>query len=130
MKSSVQSIMTNTDTPERTPTVWLTNMGGHDYSKAKRFGNLVPFTIGNVNPFNFDRIMATVGPKLDLANEDDYLLISGSPIICSVIIAMWLRRFGRVRVLQWSTRKEDYVPGLLTANAVERNALSGTQITW
>jgi len=107
---------------DRRKTVWIVNEGGHDYSAAETFGNLIPVTVGAINPFNPDRIMVNVREIFKLARADDWVLISGNQMLCMVVFAMWLERFGTANILQWSTKKHIYVPLHVTANAIKRNA--------
>lgn len=108
------------NTDKRKPIVWVANVGGHQYDKAEQFGRLMPLTSGNVNYYNLDRVMVSVSPKLAMAEADDYLLVSGSPILVGLIMSMWLTRFGRINLLQWSQVQENYVPIILRRDAVER----------
>lgn len=125
----MSSITSETETPtRRKPVVWLINEGGHDYSRAAKFGRLVPLTTGSINPFNVDRMMALIKPRLEVAHADDYLLISGLQILNAVVLAMWLRRFGYANVLQWSIHKQLYVPIFISGRAVDKNALGALTI--
>jgi hypothetical protein len=106
----------------RAPIVWLVNEGGHDYTTLEKYGRVMPFTRGSVNPFNLDRQMVHLGPRLQSASEDDYVAVSGLPILNALVVAMWLAKFQKVNLLQWSMKKETYVPIVLTRAAVEKNA--------
>jgi hypothetical protein len=97
-------------------------MGGHDYTQAERFGNLVPITTGTVNPFNVDRQMVIAAAKLALADPEDYLLISGPQILNAVVVALWLEKFKVAKLLQWSSRKANYVQIRLSSESVTRLA--------
>jgi hypothetical protein len=110
------------------PTVWIINLGGHDYSKAINFGNPVPLTAGTINPFNLDRLLVLIAPKLALAKETDYLLISGPQSLNAVVLALWLKKFPSANILQWSVRDKDYVPQHLTNAALERLAENPLQM--
>ena len=89
---------------ERTPTVWIVNEGGHvTYSKAKRFGTLVPLTRRNINPFRPDRLALELATKLKTGQEDDYLLLSGPPIANALALYLWLSTFDTANLLIWST---------------------------
>lgn len=107
---------------ERIKTVWIINEGGHDYESARQWGNPIPVTVGAINPFNPDRIMVNVRDIFKLAEEDDWVLISGAQMLCMVVFAMWLERFNSINLLQWSTKKQLYVPLHVSNNAVKRNA--------
>jgi hypothetical protein len=69
----------------------------------------MPLTTGNINPFRVDRQIYLVGQQLQHAEAGDYLLISGLPILNAVALSLWLERFGKANILQWSTNNEDYV---------------------
>lgn len=115
---------TSSVTESRPPTVWLVNEGGHDYSSLEEFGRVVPLTRGGVNPFGPDRLMVMLAARLAHANSDDYLAISGLPLLNALAIAMWLVRFGRVRLLQFSTKQSRYQKLEVSFAAVERMARS------
>lgn len=115
--------MSSSDLTERKPVVWVTNWGGHPYEKAERFGRLIPLTKGSVNPFKLDRIAYGVGMLMQQASEEDFLLISGLPVVVGLIMTMWLAKFKKVKMLQWSIREQDYEQTTLYADAVARNAL-------
>lgn len=108
---------------ERVPVVWLANQGGHDYTDAERFGRVLAITTDSVNPFNPDRLMVTISQRLKVAAKEDYLAVSGSPILNALALAMWLRRFGLCNVLLWSHRDKEYKHLVINEGSVERLAL-------
>lgn len=118
MKSSPNSA------DDRQPVVWLVNEGGHVYEAAERFGRIVPLTTANVNPFGLDRLIVNLGQRLELAKENDYILISGLAILNSLVLLIWLTKFEKAKVLQWSTKKRTYVPMVIHRSAIARYALS------
>lgn len=134
-RHSAPGISSPEGSPEPSPTesarvnrpkvVWIANEGGHSYHKAEKFGRLMPLTTGNVNYFNLDRLMVSIAPKLKSATADDYLLISGTPVIVALVVLMWVTRFGVVNLLQWSQSRGDYIEIVLTQEAVERMSVNG-----
>lgn len=113
---------TSSGNPTRAAIVWLVNEGGHNYASLEKFGRVMPLTRGSVNPFNLDRQMVMLGPRLQTATEDDYVAISGLPILNALVMTMWLAKFPKINLLQWSMKKEEYVFIALTRAAVEKNA--------
>lgn len=111
-----------TNATHRVPIVWLVNEGGHNYASLEKFGRVMPFTRGSVNPFNLDRQMVHLGPRLQSATEDDYVAVSGLPILNALVFVMWLAKFPKINILQWSMKTEEYVPIVLTKVAIERMA--------
>jgi hypothetical protein len=101
--------------------VWLVNKGGHDYTKLERFGRIIPLTTGVANPFNPDRLMLNLGHLLKMASADDYLAISGLPLLNALALTMWLRKFPTAHVLQHSVRENDYIYLRIELAAVDQN---------
>lgn len=90
--------------------VFITNKGGHDFSKAERFGDLVFLTSGRVDIYHTDRLVQErIIPGLEGARKTDYLLVSGNPAITAMCLAIWLDRFGEARVLFWDSLYQDYI---------------------
>lgn len=79
-------------------------------------------TRGSANPFNLDRMMVTFGSRLTHAKEEDYLAISGLPVLNALALTMWLEKFPSCNLLQWSMKKKSYVPIILSKAAVVKNA--------
>ena len=115
-------ILADEATYKRVPVVWLINEGGHDYTSLEKFGRTLPITKGSVNPFNMDRQIVHIGLRLEHAKVEDYLAISGLPILNAVVVAMWLMRFHKVNLLQWSMRREAYLPVILSRSVLNKFA--------
>lgn len=113
----------------RMPVVWLVNEGGHDYQDAERFGRVIPITTDSINPFNPDRLMVIISHRLRVANSEDFLAISGSPMLNALAIAMWIRRFGTCNVLHWSHRDDEYKHLIIKEDSLNRLALEGLDET-
>lgn len=109
---------------QRVPVVWLTNEGGHDYTDAQRYGRLMQLTAGSINIFSPDRLMVLISERLRVADAEDYVVISGAPMLNALVLAMWLRRFPHIKCLLWSQKYGRYEQKTVTAGAVEKNALS------
>lgn len=108
--------------------VWLVNRGGHDYTTLDKFGRVIPITVGSINPFNPDRLMVNIGHYLSMAQESDYVAISGVPILNALVFTMWLERFPHVNVLQWSVRAGAYVFTQVSKAALARNVEEGGKV--
>lgn len=115
------------ETTRGTRTVWIVNEGAHNYSKAERYGRLIPITRGNINPFNPGRMMINTQHKLGIATEDDYILLSGLALLNAVVVAMFLSRFGFVNILQYSDKQGDY--RLVKIDGVTLDRLANTLST-
>lgn len=96
--------------------VWVVNRAGHDYSPAKKYGRLQSLTLDDVNPLQTDRLLnhlaRGIGKFVD--SEEDYLLISGTPMVNMLAASLWLRRFPKCRILQWNAKSREYEESTIT----------------
>lgn len=101
-------------------TVWIVNDAGHDYKAAEKYGRLQPLTIGDVNPFQVDRLLYNLSNGIGkFARADDFLLLSGTPILPALTLSLWLTRFDKCQLLLWDARERDYRVSTVTkANLV------------
>lgn len=90
--------------------VWVVNEGNHNYDNAKRFGELVMITDREkgVNVFAIDNLVTEIKEKLISAKKDDYILISGYPILNAIVIHYFLKNFGQALILQWEGNNRKY----------------------
>lgn len=121
MKSPQKQYGMSTGSSTSQPVVWLVNKGGHDYSDLERFGRIIPLTTGSVNIFNPDRLMVGMGHHINMAKDSDYLVISGSPLLNAIAVAMWLAKFQHVNLLQHSIRQGKYLFIQVRRAAIEAN---------
>ena len=93
----------------RSPYVWIVNEAGHDYSRAESYGELKPLTVGDINPLQLDRLSyhLTRG-VVGFTDAEDYLLISGTPVVNAVALHIWLVMHKMCKVLQWNAKRRDY----------------------
>ena len=95
--------------------VFIVNAGEWDMSSAEKFGTLIPLTEGRAQPiFNIEHILELMKPKLDTAEEDDYILLCGSPMLIVIATGLMLFKFGVVNVLLFDAKTREYVPRTLT----------------
>ena len=95
-------------------TVFIANEGYHDYTEAGRWGDLVPVTRKRVDIEHTDRLQGRIHDVLQNAEKDDYLLISGSPVISVLCAGYLFRRFGHVNVIYWDPLMGGYHTRTLT----------------
>ena len=82
-----------------------------DFTEAKKFGELVFLLKPNANPFHpNDGVVAELTDKLHDYNKNDFLLLTGNPILIgwTVTIAAQANQ-GKVRLLQWNGRRQCYL---------------------
>jgi len=89
-------------------TVWVVANAGHDYSSAKDRGEIKYLYEGKVNVFASDFLVKEIAQKLDQANEEDFLCLSGTSLANCIAYAYFLQKFGRVNVLLFSFKNNSY----------------------
>ena len=86
--------------------VFIPNDGNHDYRPAERFGKLTFVTRGEVNKFNVGELYRKWETALQDSTEDDYIIVSGLPILVALGASIFAHRHGGVRFLLFKYDKE------------------------
>lgn len=82
-----------------TKKVFVLSNGGHDYTDAERFGEIVICTDGAVDKWDTAQMYRElVGPMHD-AKPGDYILISSLATLCCVATALMVELTGEVHFL-------------------------------
>ena len=89
--------------------VFITNFSAHDYGSARQHGNLRPITSGSLNLLKVDRLLTTAIEELKLSTPDDFLLISGPPVMCALCLAIWLTMHVKCNLLIFDAKEREYV---------------------
>lgn len=82
-----------------TPNVYVINRSSHDFSDAKRFGDLVFLSQGNINRFATNKIARFFAPMIDSSKPDDYILITGLTVMTCIATGMFAYKHGRLNLL-------------------------------
>jgi len=95
--------------------VYVINYSDQDMSPAERFGDLIYLTEGRgINIFNTDLLLSEIKPKLEDINEEDFLLLSGPPVLNILASALVWFKYGRVNVLIFDAKSRNYQPQTIT----------------
>lgn len=97
---------------DRSTTIWIANEAGHSYQKALDVvpgAELKPLSIGNVNPLLFDRLAFELTRGIiNYVDREDYLLVSGTAMVSSIAMHVWLSHHGKIKLLQWNAKRRTY----------------------
>jgi hypothetical protein len=91
------------------PRVFIVNKSGHDYKPAEKWGDLYPLTEGTVHPLQTDRIRKLIEGALSCSIKQDYLLLSGAPILNALAAVEFYRKHGLVNYLVYDAKQHNYV---------------------
>lgn len=101
------------------PKVYVINDSGHDYSKAKRFGELVFLTKGKVASYATTQHYRVFSEKMQEAKPDDFILVTS--LASMNAIAGWI--FGTLgfplNLLLFKEDKGDYVVRRIIPRLIE-----------
>lgn len=95
----------------------LQDTARHNYSNAEAFGEVIFCTAADIvstyglfgSPRNA-QVMADIFNILSMFRQEDYLMISGNPIIIAVALHSLLGKFPSVKVLKWDNMRYQYDP--------------------
>lgn len=79
--------------------VFVVNNGGHDFTKAEAFGDIVFCTEGSMNRYDTAQMYRELSGVLEDAHADDYLLLTSLTTLCSIATAIMANQFGCVNLL-------------------------------
>ncbi|PIZ78837.1 MAG: hypothetical protein CO041_04350 [Candidatus Pacebacteria bacterium CG_4_9_14_0_2_um_filter_40_15] len=79
--------------------IFVVNKGGHDFSKAERFGKLVYLSEGSIDPFKINSMYREMAEAISASHQDDYILSTGLPIMRQILSAMFAFKHGCLNLL-------------------------------
>lgn len=79
--------------------VFIVNDGGHDYSGAEKYGQIVFCTESVIRKDDISQMYRELAIALEDAKPDDYFLISSLTSLCAVGAAILSNWFGEVHFL-------------------------------
>jgi hypothetical protein len=85
--------------------VYILMDGGHDYSAAKEFGELVMCNLPPSASYDVARVYALLKEAMFDMQETDYIVISGLTTFCCVATALAMDWCSRVNLLLFSDGK-------------------------
>lgn len=95
------------------PKVFIVNQAGHDFDKAKKFGELVYVTTGNINVFRPDRTFFSIKESLSKFTKDDYLLLSGNTFGNVLAALAAVENINKINLLVYDAKNLDYLHHVL-----------------
>lgn len=87
------------------PKVFIANQVALPYDSAKQFGDLVPVTRGYVKFDNIRELSNEILRSLYGSSSDDFLVLSGNNLVCSMVTHLWLEKHHEVNILHWEPKE-------------------------
>jgi hypothetical protein len=79
--------------------VYVLNRGGHDYSAAEVFGEVVYCTEGNLSKWDINQMYRIAEENLLDSEPDDYIVLTSLTSLCSIYSAVFAHKHGRLNLL-------------------------------
>jgi hypothetical protein len=82
-----------------------------DLTPAEKYGELIFLLSPTARPYNPQPVIDDLRRSLAGYTSDDYLLLIGNPVLIGLAMSVAARSGdGRVKLLQWSGKKQEYIP--------------------
>lgn len=96
--------------------VYIVNRSSHDFSPAKDFGELVFMSEGRLNRYSPNDMARTFLEAMSKSDPNDYILPCSLNIANIVAGAVFTAKHGRLNLLIFKPRTNDYVERVLILN--------------
>lgn len=104
--------------------VYIVNCTEHNYSTAKKYGELVSVTNGKLPIFKTDTILALLKKSFVNFTNDDYVLVSGPAWVSILAALLVLKRFNEVKFLVFDAKEQSYIVRHLSHEALALNEIN------
>ena len=100
------------------PTVYIINKSGHDFSSAAEFGTIKYLSKGVINPYQALKIYRQFVDALSDSKPEDYILITGLPIMTAIATAIMSRKHGVINFLIFNATTNKYKSRCIVIDAL------------
>lgn len=88
------------------PKIYISNAGGHDFSKAKVFGELVKLSEGLFPLSSLGSMIRLFTPIVKNSSPNDYILICGPTSMNLILGGLFILKHHRINLLIWTIGKD------------------------
>ena len=95
-----------------TPSIFIVNDSGHDFSAAEEFGELTIMSSGLIDKYNVTRMWRVFRPFIQASSPADYIVQGGPSGMYGVACAMFAAKHNCLNILTWRVErggKDHYV---------------------
>lgn len=79
--------------------VFVVNKSSHDFSRAKRFGELIYCTEGRFNRFATNDMIRKFNEAMENSSKDDYILLCSLNVMNAIACAVFASKHGTLNLL-------------------------------
>lgn len=81
------------------PKVFVVNKGAHDFTAAKKHGDLVYCTEGPIGKWNISQMVRSMQAAMVDSTEEDFILLTSLTSLCSIACTVFGIKHGRLNLL-------------------------------
>lgn len=81
------------------PKVFVLNKGAHDFTAARRYGELVYCTDGSLDKWNVHQMYRELSAAMADSSPEDFILLTSLSVLCTVAGAMFASKHQRLNLL-------------------------------
>lgn len=79
--------------------VYILSNGGHDYSSAEEYGEIIYCTEGSIRRDDTSQMYRELSEALELSHADDYILVSSLSSMCMIAAGIMAFKHGELHLL-------------------------------
>jgi len=79
--------------------VYIVNESSHDFTKAKKFGQLIFCTIGRMNRFSTNDMVRKFQDAMRNSNKEDYVLLCSLNVMNAIACSVFAHKHGTLNLL-------------------------------
>jgi hypothetical protein len=87
--------------------VFIPNAGGHDYSSAERFGEIVVMSEGIIDKFKVTSMLRLFTKILKDSEPSDWVMMTGPSVMCTIACSVFTSIHNRLNLLIWRYEKDN-----------------------
>jgi hypothetical protein len=91
------------------PKVYVVAKGYHDWSAAETHGELVFLSTEPFGRTSVSNMMRTFEPVLEESEPEDFIIISGLSVMCSLACSLFVLKHRRLNLLLFDAATEKYI---------------------
>ena len=89
--------------------VLVVNKSSHDFSDAKRFGEVVFLTEGRLPKYQVAQMIRLFNPAIEASASDDYILVTGLTVAVASLCCLFVLKHGRLNLLIHEPKTNRYL---------------------
>jgi hypothetical protein len=91
------------------PKVYIPNNSGHDFSDARKYGDLIFITSGLLDRFAVNTMYRTVDETLRESSPDDYIMVTGLTQINVILSSVFAYKHACLNLLIFDVKEGQYI---------------------